>query len=59
MNLNYVKEYLEIRKDNISKEDIEALINEIKAYQNTENSFNDISKVMRVVNEYNLTLLFY
>ena len=57
MNLNYVKEYLEIRKDNISKEDIEALINEIKAYQNTENSFNDISKVMRVVNEYNLTFI--
>ena len=57
MNLNYVREYLEVRKENISKEDIEALINEIEAYQNTESSFNDISKIMRGVNEYNLTFL--
>ena len=57
MNLNYVREYWEVRKENISKEDIEALINEIEAYQNTESSFNDISKIMRVVNEYNLTFL--
>lgn len=57
MNLNYIKEYLEVRKDNISQQDVEDLINEIKAYQGTENSFTDISKIMRVVNEYNLTFL--
>lgn len=57
MNLNYVKEYLQVRKDNISKEDIEKLIEEIEAYKGTESSFMDISKVMRVVNEYNLSFL--
>lgn len=57
MNLNYVKEYLEARKDNITSKDVETLINEIKAYQATENSFSDIARVMRVVNEYNLTFL--
>ena len=57
MNLNYVKEYLEARKDNITSKDVETLINEIKAYQATENSFADIARVMRVVNEYNLTFL--
>lgn len=57
MNLNYIKEYLEVRKDNISPEDVEALIQEIKDYQSTEETFNDISRIMRVVNEYNLTFL--
>ncbi len=57
MNLNYVKEYLDSRKDNITKEDIENLLNEIESYQNTEKQFNDISKIMRVVNEYNLSFL--
>ena len=57
MNLNYVKEYLEARKDVITKEDIETLVNEIKDYQKTEEAFTDITKIMRVVNEYNLTFL--
>lgn len=57
MNLNYIKEYLEVRKDNITSEDVEALIQEIKDYQSTEETFNDISRIMRVVNEYNLTFL--
>ena len=57
MNLNYIKEYLEVRKENLTKEDIEALISEIKAYQSTEGTFNDIVKIMKVVNEYNLTFL--
>ena len=57
MNLNYIKEYLEIRKETITKEDVEALIQEIEAYQKTENSFTDIARIMRVVNEYNVTFL--
>ena len=57
MNLNYIKEYLEVRKEAVTKEDIEALIKEINDYQATEGTFNDITKIMRVVNEYNLTYL--
>lgn len=57
MNLNYIKEYLEARKETISKEDIENLISEIKDYQGTNASFMDISKIMRIIDEYNLTFL--
>ena len=57
MNLNYIKEYLEVRKETITKADIEALIQEISAYQNTEDSFSDIAHIMRVVNEYNISFL--
>ena len=57
MNLNYIKEYLEVRKEVITKEDVEALIKEISDYQATEGTFTDITKIMRVVNEYNLTFL--
>lgn len=57
MNLNYIKEYLEVRKDTISKQDIENLVEEINNYQSTENTFTDITKIMRIVNEYNLTFL--
>ena len=57
MNLNYIKEYLEARKINISRYDVDNLIEEIEAYQKTENSFNDIAKIMRVVNDYNLSFL--
>lgn len=57
MNLNYIKEYLNIRKDTITSQDIEALIKEIEDYQATEGTFTDIAKIMRVVNEYNLTFL--
>lgn len=57
MNLNYIKEFLIARKDNITPNDIEELITEISSYQGTENSLNDISKVMRVINEYNISFL--
>lgn len=57
MNLNYIKEYLSVRKDTITSQDIENLMNEIEAYQETEKSFMDISKIMRVINEYNLSFL--
>lgn len=57
MNLNYIKEYLEVRKDNITTQDIEELLKEIRDYQSTEGTFSDITRVMRVVNEYNLTFL--
>lgn len=42
---------------NISRFDVDNLIEEIEAYQKTENSFNDIAKIMRVVNDYNLSFL--
>lgn len=57
MNLNYIKEYLSVRKDNINSADIDNLIKEIDDYQATEGTFTDIAKIMRVVNEYNLTFL--
>lgn len=57
MNLNYVKEYLNARKMNISRYDVDNLIDEIEAYQKTENSFTDIARIMRVINEYNVTYL--
>ena len=57
MNLNYIKEYLEVRRDNITSADIDNLLKEIEDYQATEGTFNDIAKIMRVVNEYNLTFL--
>lgn len=57
MNINYIKEYLQARINNLVKADIEALIKDIEAYQGTENTFTDISKIMSIVNEYNLTFL--
>lgn len=57
MNLNYIKEYLEARKDSITTKDVEALLKEIENYQKTEDTFTDIARIMRVVNEYNLTFL--
>ena len=57
MNLAYIKNYLSIRKDNITVQDIEDLIKEIEAYQKTESNFTDIAKIMRTVNEYNLTFI--
>ena len=57
MNLNYVKEYLDARKMNISRYDVDCLIEEIENYQKTESSFTDIAKIMRVINEYNVTYL--
>ena len=57
MNLSYVKDFLQARKENITEQDIDCLIEEINSYQGTENTFRDISKIMRVINEYNLTFL--
>ena len=57
MNLTYVKNYLKAKRDSISPADIDVLIHEINAYQGTEGSFTDISKVMRVINEYNVSFL--
>ena len=57
MNLTYVKNYLEARKGNITAQDIDTLIKEIEAYQKTESNFTDIAKIMRTVNEYNLTFI--
>lgn len=57
MNLNYIKEYLISRKENITEEDIDMLIDEIKTYQGTENTLTDISSVMRVINEYSITYI--
>ena len=42
---------------NISRYDVDNLIEEIEAYQKTEESFNDIAKIMRVINEYNISFL--
>lgn len=57
MNLTYVKNYLEERRDTISSADVDVLLEEIRTYQGTENTFTDISKIMKVINEYNLTFL--
>lgn len=57
MNLTYVKNYLESRKNEIKVQDINNLIEEIEAYQKTESNFTNIAKVMRTVNEYNLTFI--
>lgn len=57
MNLNYVREFLSNKRDNISVSDVDTLIAEIDAYQGTEKVLTDISQVMRVINEYNLSFL--
>lgn len=57
MNLTYIKNYLESRKNEIKVQDINNLIEEIEAYQKTESNFTNIAKVMRTVNEYNLTFI--
>ena len=57
MNLTYVKNYLEAKKDNIKKEDIEELISEINAYQGTEDKLLDIASIMRTVSEYSVTFI--
>ena len=57
MNLNYIKEYFNVRKDTITSQDVEAFIKEIEDYQATEGTFTDIAMIMRVVYEYNLTFL--
>lgn len=57
MNLNYIRNYLETKKESITVADIEELIKEIDTYQGTENNFLDISAVMKTINDYNLTYL--
>ena len=57
MNLNYIRNYLETKKENMTVADIEELIKEIDTYQGTENKFLDISAVMKTMNDYNLTYL--
>lgn len=57
MNLAYVKEYLQARKDNITSEDVEELISQINSFTGTSDNLKDISRVMRVINDYNITFL--
>lgn len=57
MNLTYVKNFLRERRNNITPEDVDQLITEIGSYQGTESTFTDISKVMRTINQYNLSFL--
>lgn len=57
MNLNYVKEFLKSRKNNIKESDADELIQEIEAYQGTERNLTDMSRIMYVVNEYYMTFL--
>ena len=41
----------------MTSQDIETLISEIDSYQGTASNLTDISKVMRVISEYNLSFL--
>ena len=57
MNLSYVKEFLKEKRETLTSDDVSMLISKIEAYQGTENSLMDISRVMRVINEYNVSFL--
>lgn len=57
MNLTYVREFLRQRRNSIKPEDIDELLTEIGSYLGTESTFTDISKVMRTINEYNISFL--
>ena len=57
MNLNYIRNYLEEKKENVTKQDIENLISEIKDFQGIQNNFTDISAVMRTISDYNVQYL--
>lgn len=57
MNLAYVKSYLKDKLDNITKEDIQKLIEDIESYTTAENKFEDIASIMRTVHEYNMSYL--
>lgn len=52
MNLNYVKDFLRTRGNGITADDIQQLISEIEAYQGTESTVVNISRVMTIVNEH-------
>ena len=57
MNLSYVRSYLKEKLEQVTKEDIEKLIEQIDAYIGTEKKFEDIASIMRTINEYNLSFL--
>lgn len=57
MNLNYIKNYLTAKRDNITPQDIDGLIDEINAYTGVAGSLSDISKIMHVLNEYNVNYI--
>ena len=57
MNLTYVKNYLETKRDNITKEDIDRLVEEIGAFQGNENKLLDIASIMRTVSDYSITFI--
>lgn len=57
MNLSYVRSYLSSKKNSISVEDIDKLLEEIDAYIGTDNKFNDIASIMRTIHEYNMSYL--
>ena len=57
MNLTYVKNYLEAKKESITKEDIENLIEEIAAFQGNESKLLDIASIMRTVSDYSVTFI--
>lgn len=59
MNLSYVKNYLQDRvdNDNVNIQTINTLLEEIKSFQSTEESFQDIALTMRVINGYNMDFL--
>ena len=49
MNLNYIRNYLEAKKDNITKEDITELISEIDTFTGVKGRFNDIRCYFRLL----------
>ena len=57
MNLTYVKNYLEAKKEKITPEEVQELIDEINAFQGNGTKLLDIASVMRTVNEYSVTFI--
>ena len=57
MNLSYVRNYLETYRENMTIDVVNTLIDEIKAYQGTENKLTDIASIMNTINSYNTQYL--
>lgn len=57
MNLTYVKNYLETKKETITPEDVQVLIDEINAFQGNENKLLDIASIMRTVSDYSISYI--
>lgn len=57
MNLSYVRSYLESKRDTISAQDVDKLIEEINGYIGVDKKFNDIASIMRTIHEYNVSYL--